>query len=100
MEGGIKFRRSQKNPKEILNFYFRYYLSDKQLHVLPPPGGSQMNGLLGVVCRVGVHPAENPRQMLDLRQREKGGYKGIRGLPGEENKDQDHTDCGHCNKQL
>ena len=60
-----------------------------------------MDGLLGVVARVGVHPAKHPWQMMHLWQRrEKGGYKDIRRLAHEQDENGDHTDRDDSNKQL
>ena len=71
-----------------------------KLHIQPAPCGGQMNGLLGVVAGVGVHPAKHPWQMVHLRQRREGGYEVIVGRQaGEEEKDRGHTDRDDCNKQ-
>ena len=71
-----------------------------KLHVLPAPRGGHMDGLLGVVSGVGVHPAKHPWQLMHLRQRRERGYKGIRRLAREENENRGHTDRDDSNKQL
>ena len=59
-----------------------------------------MDGLLGVIAGVGVHPAKHSWQMVHLRQRREGGYEVIVGRKaGEEEKDRGHTDRDDCNKQ-